>query len=147
MKLLFTQKYKAFTLAEVVISAGLAALVLGGTMYGYVMSARRAEWSAYSLAAHSLAMQRMEQTRAAKWDPLGFPPVDNLVAANFPLVTTNIMDIPVIGTNYVYATNRTTITTISAAPPLKMVRIDCTWAFPKRGSFTNTIVCYRAPDQ
>lgn len=136
----------AFTLAEVVITTGLAAVVIGGSVYGYVTAAQRAEWAAYSLAAQSLAMQRVEQCRAAKWDPLGFPPVDELVATNFPLQV-NTLDIPVSKTNVVYATNFTTISMVSTNPMLKMIQVDCTWMFMARGPFTNTIVTYRAPDQ
>jgi hypothetical protein len=136
----------AFTLAEVVMTTGLAAIVIGGSVYGYVTAAQRAEWAAYSLAAHSLAMQRVEQCRAAKWDPLGFPPVDELVATNFPQQI-NTLDIPVSQTNVVYATNFTVISVVSTNPLLKMIRVDCCWTFMRRGPFTNTVVTYRAPDQ
>jgi hypothetical protein len=137
---------EAFTLAEVVIATALAALVVGGSIYGYVISAQRAEWSAYSLAAQSLAVQRMEQARAAKWDPLGYPPVDELVSSNFP-VQVNVLDIPITKTNVICGTNYTVITTISANPPLKMVKVDCVWPFARRGLFTNTVATYRAADQ
>jgi len=46
-----------------------------------------------------------------------------------------------------YATNFTTITSVSANPPLKLIRVDCVWSFMKHGIFTNTLVSYRAPDQ
>ena len=135
----------AFTLAEVVIAMAIAALSLGAIINGYIISAQRAEWSAYSLAAHSLAMQRLEQSRAAKWDPAGSPPVDQLVSTNFPN-TQEILDIPRSGTNIVYATNFTSITTISTTPPLRMVRVDCVWPFMTRGPFTNTVMTYRTVD-
>ena len=137
---------RAFSLVEVVLSMAIAAVAIGGMVYGYIMSAQRAEWSAYSLAAQSLAVQRSEQTRACKWDPSGFPPVDELVAANFPVVV-DILDIPISGTNLVYATNWTTITTVSTTPALRMIQVDCVWKFMNRGVFTNTIVTYRGPDQ
>lgn len=137
---------RAFTLAEVVIATGLSALAVGGTLYGYVMAVRRAEWSAHRLAAHSLAAGRVEQARAAKWDPLGYPPVDELVSSNFP-VTVSVLDIPITRTNIAYATNVTTISLISTNPPLKMIRVDTSWIFPRGRAFTNTIVTYRAPDQ
>lgn len=131
---------------EVVISLSISAITIGAIVTGYTLSTRRAEWSAYSLAAHSLAMQRLEQTRAAKWDPNGWPPVDELVTSNFPL-RVEVLDIPISGTNLVYATNTTTITALSAQPPLKMVRVDCTWMFLSRGPFTNSVVTYRTSDQ
>jgi len=114
----------AFTLMEVVVSVALTAVMVGGIVYGYAQSTRRAEWSAYSLAAQSLAMQHLEQARAAKWDPLAYPPVDQLVSTNFPIVA-DIFDIPISQTNIVHATNFTTITVVSAKPPLKMVKVDC----------------------
>jgi prepilin-type N-terminal cleavage/methylation domain-containing protein len=148
MKLCHTTSFRneGFTLAEVVITTAIGAIVIGGSIYGYITAAQRAEWAAYSLAAHSLAMQRVEQSRAAKWDLLGFPPVDELVATNFP-EQVNMLDIPVSKTNIVYATNFTTITTVTANPLLKMIRVDCCWSFMNRGPFTNTVVTYRAPDQ
>ena len=136
----------AFTLAEVVVSTAIAALVIGGIAYGYLFSSKQAEWSAYSLAAQSLAIQRMEQARAANWDPLSSPLVDELVATNFPAVT-EILDIPRSGTNVVYATNLTTITLVSTNPPLKMIRVECVWSYMDRGFFTNSILAYRAPDE
>lgn len=124
----------------------IGALLLAGLVTGYVLSAQRAEWSAYSLAAHSLAMQRVEQIRAAKWDPLAWPPVDEIVASNFPPAA-EVLDIPISGTNLVYATNIVTITEVSSQPPLKSVRVDTTWSMGAHGPFTNTIITYRAPDQ
>jgi hypothetical protein len=128
------------------MAMAVSALTIGGIIAGYTMATRRAEWSAYSLAGHSLAMQKLEQTRAAKWDPQGWPAVDELVSTNFP-VQIDVLDIPISGTNVVYATNTTTITTLSTSPPLKMIRVDCTWKFLSRGPFTNTIVTYRSADQ
>jgi hypothetical protein len=111
-----------------------------------LQAAKIAEWSSYSLAAQSLAIEGLEMARAAQWNPLGNPPVDELVSANFP-VRVAIMDIPVSGDNIVYATNWTTIATISTTPALKLIRVDTVWSFPRRGLFTNTIATYRAPDQ
>ena len=146
------------------ISIVVAAISIGGILYGFILFGQRAEWSTCSTAAQSMAMRRLEQTRAAKWDPLGYYQgtngldevvpldyhltngVDEVVPANFPVVITNL-DIPLIGTNTVRATNTTTITLISANPPLKMVRVDCVWSVLSRGPFTNTVITYRAPDQ
>jgi hypothetical protein len=131
---------------EVIISLGIATLTISGSINGYLLSAYRAEWSAYSLAAHSLAMQRLEQVRAAKWDTAAYPAVDQVVPNNFrPL--TNILDVPVSGSNIVYATSYTTVTNISANPPMKLIRVDTVWSFMNRGTFTNTVTSYRAPDQ
>ena len=137
----------AFTLTEVVIATMIAAVTAGSVIYGYVLSAKQAEWASYSLAAHALAMQRIEQARSCKWDLQASPPVDELIASNFP-IQTNILDVPIVNSNQVIiATNFTTISTISASPPLRMIQVDCTWKFMSDGPvFTNSIVTYRGPD-
>ena len=134
------------SLSETVVSIALTMITITGTINGYILSTHRAEWSAQSLGAHSMALQRLEQVRAAKWDLAAYPPVDYVAQANFPTVT-NIMDLPVSGTNVVTATVYTTITTVSANPPLKMIKVDCVWPFIRHGTFTNTVISYRAPDQ
>jgi prepilin-type N-terminal cleavage/methylation domain-containing protein len=134
------------TLVEVVISLSIFGIAIGAVISGHIFALHQAEMSAYSLAAHSLALQRLEQARAAKWDPLAAPPVDDLVQTNFPPVF-EILDIPISGSNYVTAEIHTQVRQVSANPPLKMVRVDCIWPFMTRGFFTNTVVTYRAPDQ
>ena len=135
-----------FTLTEVVFSVALIALVAGGIVNGYVQAARTTDWQAHSLAAHSLAMQRVEQCRSAKWDTLSVPPVDQLIASNFPAITQQL-DLPVANTNACYATVYTTISNVSTNPLLRMIQADAVWRFTSRGLFTNTVVTYRAPDQ
>lgn len=142
----------AFTLMEVVVSSLIGAIMVGAIVNGYSQSARRAEWAAYSLAAQSLAMQRVEQGRAAKWDTIGHDPspgrtnAEQFIQSNFP-VTIDVLDIPISGANIVNATNFTTITTLSTVPPLKMITVQTVWQFWDRGLFTNSVVSYRAPDQ
>ena len=132
------------TLTEVIISMAVTALAIAGMVAGYLFSVDRAEWSARSAAAQTLVAQRIEQTRAAKWDSLAG--IDEVVTANFP-VEILPLSMPTTSTEGVLATNVTTIIPISTDPPLKMVRVDCTWAFLSRGPFTNTLVTYRGPDQ
>ncbi|HWW02086.1 MAG TPA: prepilin-type N-terminal cleavage/methylation domain-containing protein [Candidatus Acidoferrum sp.] len=139
-----------FTLTEVVISLAIAGLVFSGVMYGYVLTTDQAEWSCYSLAAHSLAMQGVEQARAAKWDPQAWPGIDDLGVTNFAQVST--LDVPVIAGNPTLATNYISISTVSIYPPLRELRSDCVWSLPYRkarlrGPFTNTVVTQRAADQ
>lgn len=139
-----------FTLTEVVISLAIAGLVFSGVMYGYVLTTDQAEWSCYSLAAHSLAMQGVEQARAAKWDPQAWPSIDELGVTNFAQVST--LDVPVSAGNPTLATNYISISTISTYPPLRQMRADCVWNLPYRkgklrGPFTNTVVTLRAADQ
>lgn len=138
---------RAFTLIEVVIATAITALTMAATIYGYGLTTRRAEWAGYSLAAQSLAMQGLEQARAAKWDPWASPPVDELTNSYFTTPLVKILDIPISGTNVVYATNFWTITQISTNPNIKMIRVDCVWKFVKKGPFTNTVMSYRASDQ
>ena len=133
-----------FTLEEVVVSMAISALTIGGVASGYVTTNKRAEWSTYSAAAQSAALQQIEQARAAKWDPLALPATDELVSANFP-VTTAKLDLPGASGTVAYVTNRTTITRLSVDPPLKLIRVDSSWSFQSRGPFTNSVTTYRSP--
>ena len=140
------------TLVEVVMALGVATMAFSGVILGLTSSCQRAEWSAYNFAAQSLAQQGIEQARAAAWDTQGDSPVDNCIQTNFPSTTTNVLDVPISGTNFTYATNKWTITTISTNPyPLKLIRVDTTWGFQRPGKprrvFTNTVATMRAPNQ
>jgi prepilin-type N-terminal cleavage/methylation domain-containing protein len=137
---------RAFTLVEVLVSLALTGMMVTGIVSGFVQSAKQAEWSAYSLAAQSQALQKMEQVRAAQWDPLHFPPVDEVQQANFATVV-DILDIPTAGNNITYITNRTFITPITTTPPLRMITVESSWRFLNRGVFTNSIRTYRTVDQ
>jgi hypothetical protein len=87
----------------------------------------------------------MEQVPRNKSDPRG-PLVDELVSSNFPS-TVDVLDIGGSSTQLAYGTNTTTITTLSTNTLLKMIQVDCVWAYPRRGLFTNTVVTYRSPNQ
>ena|SRR5579872_6572893 len=143
------QRTLGFTLVEVVISLGLAALTFTGVIYGYALTSDQAQWSACSLAAHSLAVQGVEQARAAKWDPAAWPPIDELGTTNYTQISP--LDLPVAKGNVMYATNYVSISTVSAMPPVRELRSDCVWKLLNgtrtRGLFTNTVVTLRAPDQ
>lgn len=133
-----------FSLVETVSALGLAGILIGAVVSGYMQCVKTAEWSAYSLAANALALQQLEATRAAKWDRWGG--VDEIQASNFP-VRVEVLDVPITKTNIVWATNRVFITTVSSMPPLKMVKVECSWRFFNKGVYTNTVATYRAPDQ
>ena len=135
-----------FTITEMVIALLVAGVMISGVVAGFVQYSRQAEWSAHSLAAQMQAVRRLEQARAAKWQPLGATPEDQLVSSNFPVLV-EVLDVSMTGGNMVYATNTTSITTVSTNPPVKMIRVDCTWPFMNRGIMTNSIFTYRAPDQ
>lgn len=133
-------------------------LIAGGVVYGYLQANRTAEWSAMSLAAQSYAMQGAEQSRAADWNPRGYPPAsgpnttDEQPPTNLP-PQVGIFDVPIKGdpaaTDFAFfVTNYVTITNLSVNPPLRMIRADAVWRFYLNGlTYTNTAILYRAPDQ
>lgn len=133
---------------EVVMCLVIMGMLFSGILLGYVSSAKRTEWSGYSLAAQALAIQQLEQARSAKWDVLSVPAVNEIT--NIPTKTATIMDIPYAGTNYTWATNYVTISpiTLTTNPPVSvyLVRVDTVWR--TRGLiFTNSIANYFAPDR
>jgi Tfp pilus assembly protein PilV len=141
-----TGNTSGFTLVEAITSVCVAVIMITGVVNGFLQSAEQAEQSSYSLAAQAQAIRGLEQTRAAKWDNLGFPSVDQVVTENFPL-RVEILDVPMRGDNIVYVTNFTTVATVSADPPIKLVRVDAVWSFLDRALHTNSAWTYRAPDQ
>lgn len=142
------QGRRGFTLIEQLFALLLAGITVSAVVSGFWQSVQQSEWSAHSLAAQSLAMQVMEQARAARWDPNGSPSVDDLQQTNFPVRPDEILDVPAGRGQRLHATTRTTIRTISESPPLKMIEVQTTWRFGnRRALYTNTIATYRAPDQ
>ena len=125
----------------------LAGLTISAVVSGFWQSVQQSEWSAHSLAAQSLALQALEQARAAKWDPNGSPSVDELVQSKFPPRTNEVLDVPTGRGQTLIANTRITIRVISEVPPLKMIEVQTKWRFGNRGFYTNTIATYRAPDQ
>ena len=141
----------AFTLAEVVISVFIMMLLFAGILTAYIQTSYRAEWSGYSLEAQALAIQQLEQAKAAVWD-LQQTPVKNEIT-NLPSLTYATLDLPITGTNYVYATNRAYVTLITnadiAGVAVYMVKVDTVWPFRWKNQtvyFTNTIAGYYAPE-
>lgn len=150
-----------FTLAEVVISIAVMSMVFSGILTGYVQSARRAEWTGYSLASQAYGIQQLEQARAAVWDISSGTVVNQITNLNLINWTysantfrgyswTNI-DIPYSGANYMRATNFVTVVTnitLSVTPPvwIQSVEVATVWSF-KGKLFTNTMVNYYAADQ
>ncbi len=142
---------KAFTLVEVVVCIAFTTLLFSGIILTYIHNSYRAEWSGYSLAAQSQAIQQLEQARSAVWGI--YPARDEI--ANVP--NTNIivkLDVPITGSNYVYATNYLTRRIITnSTTPLVLIyflKVDCVWSM-LRGTtkipYTNTIAVYYGPDQ
>lgn len=158
------------SLWEVTIAFVIVAIMFGVIINGYVVAAKRSQWTGYSLAAQSLGLQTVEQLRSAVWDP-GQPgkQIDatnmNLLNktftpsgagwTNFTGYTTNILDVPWKGTNYIVATNyvmmRVTKLAYNPNITVQIVRVDTVWPFTAWKNFTlqyytNTICTLLAPD-
>jgi len=134
------------TLVEVVVALAISALAVAAIVTGYLFSITSVQRSALSLLAGARASERIEETRSAKWDISSWPPVDQLVATNFPDQVVSL-DKDATGNQIIYATNITQISQISLNPPLKEIRVDCVWSFKGGQLLTNTVETCRAPDQ
>lgn len=135
-----------FTLVDTMISIMIMGLVFATSIVAYTRTSERAEWSGYSLAAECLGVRQMERFHAVLWDTQVVPIVDD--ATNIPLTVVAALDLPLSGTNIIWATNFTTVTTYTNGGPwlFKMVQVNTVWPWKGR-LFTNTLVTYRAPDQ
>jgi hypothetical protein len=112
-----------------------------------MQGAYRAEWAGYNLAAQALAMQQIEQAKTAVWDD------QHNEFTNLLQMTSAVLDLPINGTNRVYATNYVTVTTnqVSSSPDIfvQMVKVDTVWPYIRNGRvfyYTNTVADYYAPD-
>jgi len=143
------QRWQAFTLMEVLISMVILGIMITGIVSGFIQSQKTAEWSAYSLAAQWYAMQPLEQARAARWDPAAAKPLDeltNIAPLGTTVVTTNVLDIPVSGTNIVCALIAREFAKFlipTAERDLGRVHMGI---YESR-VFTNAVLTYRAPGQ
>jgi hypothetical protein len=164
LKLNRKRRNTAFTLAEVVMCLVIVGMVFGGIILAYVQTERRAKWSGYSLAAQALAIQQIEQCRAAVYDPL--VPKDELLSLTnltgwTPSGTTNGSGSATVtfslpnstNGNTIFATNKVTITTVWDANWQSVywhkVRVDTVWPFLWGSTsrlYTNTVISYYAPD-
>jgi type II secretory pathway pseudopilin PulG len=135
----------AFTLIEVAVALAVAVLVMAGMFQGYTMASRRAQFSAFQLAANSMAIQQMESIVAATWVISGTS-VTNIFSPSLTNTQVNALCLPSSGTNLVYATNYATVQQISTNPPYVMVQVSCVWNFMGMGTFTNTVAVLRSPD-
>ena len=139
----------AFTLPEVVICVAIMMLVFAAIITAYLQTSYRAEWTGYSLAAQAAAVQQLESARCAVWDPLQNPVQDEI--KQLPPVTTVLLDLPVTGSNTVYATNYTTATLIvhDGVYSNYLIQVNTVWPFRWRNTlvyYTTTIKGYCAPD-
>ena len=134
------------TLVEVVIALAITGLIVGGIVTGYIYCTTAAVKAELVQAASARAMERIEETRSAKWDTSVWPIVDLLVATNFPDKGVSL-DMPGSNSGGTSATIETTISQISLSPPVRRIRADCIWQFRGVEVITNTIETIRAPDQ
>src|SRR4051812_46836469 len=74
---------RGVSVLEILVAMVIVTFCVTATVNSYVVCARQADKVAYSLSVQSLALGRMEQVRAAKWDLLNTPPIDEVVSTNF----------------------------------------------------------------
>ena len=149
---------------EVVISTAIVALVFAGIIKAYIQTGLRLEWTGYSLAAQSLALETIEQARSTLWDPTQYPPVNeiyslnlmgtNTIGTTWTGYSTNTLDIPVpnggtnvVATNYV-SVQMSCVSTYSNVQ-MEVVTVQTVWPFIRYGNnvyFTNTIATIITPD-
>ncbi len=133
------------TLTEVVVVMAITGLTIVGIVSGYNYCTHSAQKAALSLAAHARALERIEETRSAKWDTSAFPAVDQLVTSNFPNRVV-VLDLSGAGVATTSASIQTEIATLATNPQLKRIRVNCTWNFRGEAVVTS-IETFRAPDQ
>ena len=158
------RKKGAFTLMEVVISTAIVALVFAGIIKAYIQTGLRLEWTGYSLAAQSLALETIEQARSTLWDPTQYPPVNeiynlnlmgtNTIGTTWTGYSTNTLDIPVpnggtpvLATNYVQVVMSYVSTNVNVQ--MEVVQVQTVWPFIRSGNnvyFTNTMATIISPD-
>jgi hypothetical protein len=136
------------------MALAVLAVVMGSVILCYIQTCERAQWTGYALAAQGLAVQQLEQARAAAMDPNGTVCEMTNIAPNGTTTTSATLDLPVpASTNYVWATNYVGIKVVtnSTAPlvTVYMVRVDTVWPLSRNGQvqyFSNTAACYYAED-
>ena len=157
IKALNRRSLAAFTIAEVIVAIAITAVAFSGVIRCYTQCTRRAQWSGYSLAAQAIANKELEQARAAVWDGsaqkneltnlnLSGWAINSGVVSGYTIAT---LDLPVNGTNAIYATNFVTVSPIPIGNiSVYMVRVDTVWPFKFGGSrsYTNSVATYYAPD-
>jgi prepilin-type N-terminal cleavage/methylation domain-containing protein len=144
---------RGFSLVEVAISLALLAFAMGSVIFCYMQACERAQWSGYALAAQGLAIQQLEQARAAALDPNGSVCEITNIAPNGTTTSAATLDLPVPGTNSVWATNyvgiRLVTNSVTPLVTVYMVRVDTVWPHFLNGQlyyFSNTAACYYAED-
>jgi hypothetical protein len=135
------------------MSIAVLAVVMASIILCYIQTCERAQWTGYALAAQGLAIQQLEQARAAAMDPNGSVCELTNIAPSGSTTTHATLDLPVPGTNYVWATNYVGIklvtNSVNPVVTVYMVRVDTVWPLTVAGQvqyFSNTAACYYAED-
>jgi prepilin-type N-terminal cleavage/methylation domain-containing protein len=159
----YARGLRGFTLAEVVVAVAIIAVVFGGIITAYIQGGRQAEWAGLSLAAQAINTHQIEQARSAVWDySIGKNELTNLNLMGWTYNTTtkigtgyatNILDLPISGTNIVVVTNFVTVKTLNLSGftnvQVQMVSVDTVWPLSRRGAarlYTNRTATYFGPD-
>jgi hypothetical protein len=138
-------------------------MLFSGILTAYIQSARQAEWAGYSLAAQAIGIQQIEQARSGVWDySINKNELTNLNLLSWTYnatskvgkgYTTNVLDVPISGTNAVIATNFVTVKLLNLTgltnTQIQMVTVDTVWPFQTatgRRMFTNRTASYFGPD-
>jgi prepilin-type N-terminal cleavage/methylation domain-containing protein len=137
------QNRAGMTLVEVIVALAITGLTVSGIITGYVYCSKSTVKDALYMAANGRAMERIEATRTARWDPSSG--VDELVASNFPDETVTL-DMSPSSSAITSATIKTDISQLPLTSPVRRIRVDCIWQFNGGGLVTNTIETCRAPD-
>jgi prepilin-type N-terminal cleavage/methylation domain-containing protein len=157
------RRQSGFTLVEVLVSLGIVTLLFSGILTAYIQSSRQAEWAGYSLAAQAIGIQQLDQARSGIWDDsINKNELTNLNLFSWSYnattrvgtgYTTNVLDVPISGTNIVIATNFVTVKLLSLTGltnmQIQMVTVDTVWSFltsTGRRLFTNRTASYFGPD-
>ncbi len=132
------------TLVETLVAVGILGLVITAMIYGNVQSTRQAEWSSMSLMAQSLALESVEQARAAQWPVYtsGSGTTDERPPGTYVTVFSNLVLCPLTGQR-VTVTNTLQITTVGSYPPVRQISAACVWQYPPGQWFTNTVITLR----
>jgi hypothetical protein len=137
--------------------------LFGGMIASYIQATRQAEWTGYSFAAQTAGIHQIEQARSAVWDySISKNEITNLNLRSWSYNTstkvgtgwtTNVLDLPISGTNMVIATNFVTVKMLNLTGftnvQVQMVTVDTVWPFlTSKGTkyFTNRTASYFGPD-
>jgi prepilin-type N-terminal cleavage/methylation domain-containing protein len=154
---------RGFTLVEVVVALAICTLLFSGIITAYIQASRSAEWAGYSLAAQAVGIHQIEQARSGVWDySIGKNELTNLNLLSWSYnsatrvgtgYATNVLDLPVAGTNIVVVTNFVTVKMLNLTGftnvQVQMVTVDTVWPFLTRSGtrlFTNRTASYFGPD-